>query len=461
MPKIPVVNTSHLDRIDELLVENPETGEYKVHRSVFTDQTLFDLEMKYIFEGNWVYLAHESQIPEINDYYTTYIGRQPIIIARNKDGELNAMINACSHRGAQLCRYKKGNKSSYTCPFHGWTFNNSGKLLKVKDPKDAGYPESFNKDGSHDLKKVARFESYKGFLFGSLNPDVLPLEEYLGEATKIIDMIVGQAQDGLEVLRGSSTYTYEGNWKLTAENGADGYHVSAVHWNYAATTQQRKEKQAGEDKIRAMSAGGWGKQGGGSYGFEHGHMLLWTQWANPEDRPNYAQYDTYKELYGEAMAKWMIERSRNLCLYPNVYLMDQFGSQIRVLRPISVNKTEVTIYCIAPVGEDAEARQRRIRQYEDFFNASGMATPDDLEEFRSCQVGYAGIELEWNDMCRGATHWVHGPDEVADEIGLKPKLSGVKTEDEGLYLAQHEHWIEMMKRAISNERKLEKHGEVA
>ena len=92
-------------------------------------------------------------------------------------------------------------------------------------------------------------------------------------------MIVDQSEHGLEVLRGSSTYTYEGNWKLTAENGADGYHVSAVHWNYAATTQHRKETQAA-DNIRAMSAGSWGKQGGGSYGFENGHMLLWTQWAN-------------------------------------------------------------------------------------------------------------------------------------------------------------------------------------
>ncbi|MFX6156525.1 Rieske 2Fe-2S domain-containing protein, partial [Acinetobacter baumannii] len=90
---------------------------------------------------NWVYLAHESQIPNNNDYYTTYIGRQPIIIARNRNGELNAMINACSHRGAQLCRYKRGNKATYTCPFHGWTFNNSGKLLKVKDPTDAGYSD--------------------------------------------------------------------------------------------------------------------------------------------------------------------------------------------------------------------------------------------------------------------------------------------------------------------------------
>lgn len=74
-----------------------------------------------------------------------------------------------------MCRFKKGNKATYTCPFHGWTFNNSGKLLKVKDPDEAGYPECFNKEGSHDLKKVARFENYRGFLFGSINPDVAPL----------------------------------------------------------------------------------------------------------------------------------------------------------------------------------------------------------------------------------------------------------------------------------------------
>ena len=83
-----------------------------------------------------------------------------------------------------------------------------------------------------------------------------------------------------------------------------------------------------------------------------------------------------------------------------------------------------------------------------------MATPDDLEEFRACQAGYNGIATEWNDMSRGAKHWVQGPDAVADEIGLKPKLSGIKTEDEGLYLAQHEHWLQEMKRAIAAEQEL-------
>jgi benzoate/toluate 1,2-dioxygenase alpha subunit len=450
MPIIPIKDVTPRN-IDGLLIDDKETGDHRVHRSAFTDAELFELEMKHIFEGNWIYLAHESQVPNNNDYYTTHIGRQPVMIARNRLGELNAFINACSHRGATLCRHKRGNKATYTCPFHGWTFNNSGKLLKVKDPEDAGYPDCFNKEGSHDLKKVARFESYRGFLFGSVNPDVLPLADFLGEAARIIDMIVNQSADGLEVLRGASTYTFEGNWKLQAENGADGYHVSAVHWNYAATTNARKQREACTDEIRAMDAGKWGKQGGGFYAFDHGHLLLWTKWANPEDRPNFARRAEYVEKFGAPEADWMIQNSRNLCLYPNVYLMDQFGSQIRVLRPISVDRTEVTIYCIAPVGESDEARSRRIRQYEDFFNVSGMATPDDLEEFRACQQGYAGAALEWNDMSRGAQHWVDGADEEAARIGLKPVMSGVKTEDEGLYTVQHRYWHDVMKKALEGE----------
>jgi benzoate/toluate 1,2-dioxygenase alpha subunit len=433
--------------LETAVQDDPDRGIYRNRRDIFTDPQIFELEMKHIWEGNWIYLAHESQIPNRNDYLTGYIGRQPIFIARNRNGELNAFVNACSHRGAMLCRHKRGNKATYTCPFHGWTFNNSGKLLKVKDPEGAGYPPSFNREGSHDLTKVARFESYRGFLFGSLNADVKPLNDHLGEATKIIDMIVDQSPEGLDVLRGSSTYIYDGNWKLQTENGADGYHVSAVHWNYAATTQRRKEA-AKPDTVRAMDAGGWAKQGGGFYSFEHGHLLLWTNWTNPEDRPLFEKRQELVEKYGEARADWMIGRSRNLCLYPNVYLMDQFSSQIRMYRPLAVDKTEVTIYCIAPRGESAEARARRIRQYEDFFNASGMATPDDLEEFRACQLAYQGRAAQWNDLCRGATHWIDGADEGAKVIGMKPLLSGARTEDEGLFVLQHRYWMETMKRHL-------------
>ncbi|MGB0142159.1 MAG: Rieske 2Fe-2S domain-containing protein, partial [Luminiphilus sp.] len=152
-----------IEKVGDLLETDEKKGLYRGRRDMFTDPELFEMEMKYIFEGNWVYLAHESQVANANDYFTGYIGRQPIVITRNKNGELNCFINACTHRGATLCRKKKDNKAVLTCPFHGWSFNNSGKLIKVKDPDNAGYPDSFDCRGSHDLKKV-RMESYKGFL---------------------------------------------------------------------------------------------------------------------------------------------------------------------------------------------------------------------------------------------------------------------------------------------------------
>lgn len=438
--------------LDQLLAtavqDDKEAGLYRCRRDIFTNEDLFALEMKHIFEGNWVYLAHESQIPEPNDYYTTWIGRQPVVITRDKTGTLHAVINACAHKGAMLCRRKQGNKGSFTCPFHGWTFSNTGKLLKVKDAKTTQYPEQFGKDGSHDLTRVARFESYRGFLFGSLNPDVAPLEEFLGETTIIIDQIVDQAPEGLEVLRGNSSYIYDGNWKLQMENGCDGYHVSSVHWNYATTMERRSETG-----TKAVDANSWSKSVAGVYGFENGHILLWTNTKNPEVRPVWNRRDDLVARLGEEKAGFIVNQTRNLCLYPNVFLMDQFSTQIRVVRPLSVDKTEVTIFCFAPKGESAEDRAHRIRQYEDFFNVSGMGTSDDLEEFRACQTAYAGSLALWNDMSRGAPLWIDGPDENARRMGLKPLLSGERSEDEGLFVCQHEYWAGVMRDALAAEKR--------
>jgi benzoate/toluate 1,2-dioxygenase alpha subunit len=439
------------NELDQLLAaavqDDKEAGLYRCRRDIFTNQELYELELKHIFEGNWVYLAHESQIPNNNDYYTTWIGRQPVVITRDKNGELHAIVNACAHKGAMLCRRKHGNKGSFTCPFHGWTFSNAGKLLKAKDEKTTQYPPQFNTNGSHDLKKVARFQNYRGFLFGSLSEDVLPLEEHLGETRIIIDQIVDQAPDGLEVLRGNSSYIYDGNWKLQMENGCDGYHVSTVHWNYAATMGRRHA-----EGTKAVDANSWSKSVAGVYGYENGHILLWTRTMNPEVRPVFKQQDEIKARVGEARAEFIINQTRNLCLYPNVFIMDQFSTQIRVVRPLSVDKTEVSIFCFAPKGESAEDRTIRIRQYEDFFNVSGMGTADDLEEFRACQAGYAGSSVMWNDMSRGAPLWVYGPDENAEKMGMKPLVSGERSEDEGLFVCQHEYWVNTMRNALKKER---------
>ncbi len=170
------------------------------------------------------------------------------------------------------------------------------------------------------------------------------------------------------------------------ENGCDGYHVSTVHWNYAATMDRRKV-----DGTKAVDANSWSKSVAGVYGFDHGHILLWTKTMNPEVRPVYQYREEIKARVGEVQADFIVNQTRNLCLYPNVFLMDQFSTQIRVVRPLSVNQTEVTIFCFAPKGENAADRATRIRQYEDFFNVTGMGTADDLEEFRACQTAMPAL----------------------------------------------------------------------
>ena len=437
------MTTSIRERLQSAVVDDPASGTFRCRRDIFADPELFELEMKHIFERGWVYLAHESQIPAKNDWFSSWVGRVPVFVTRTKDGALNAFVNACSHRGAMLCRRKRGNGRVMVCPFHGWSFTNDGKLLKAKDERTGAYPDNFDTDGSHDLTRLARFESYRGFLFGCLDPDVVSLADYLGETRVIIDQIVDQAPEGIEILSGSSSYVFDGNWKLQMENGCDGYHVSSVHYNYASTMGRRAE-----GGTKAVDASGWSKAISGVYGFDHGHILLWTKVLNPEVRPVWAQKEALEERLGKDRATFIVEQSRNLALYPNVFLMDQFSTQIRVVRPIDVNRTEVTIYCFAPKGESAEDRTTRIRQYEDFFNVSGMGTPDDLEEFRSCQSAYAGAGELWNDLSRGAKRWIAGPDDNAKAMGMSPLLSSERSEDEGLFVRQHEYWAKVLLAAI-------------
>ncbi len=216
-----------------------------------------------------------------------------------------------------------------------------------------------------------------------------------------------------------------------------------------------------EEGTKAVDANGWSKSVGGVYGFEQGHILLWTQTLNPEVRPIWNHQEALKERLGEETTKFIVGQTRNLGLYPNVYLMDQFSTQIRVVRPVSVDKTEITIYCFAPVGEPAEERALRLRQYEDFFNVSGMGTPDDLEEFRACQEAYAAADGVWNDLSRGATRWVNGPDDNAKAMGMNPILSAERSEDEGLFVRQHEFWAQSLLQALDAEQATTREEELA
>lgn len=430
----------------------PEDGVYRIARDMFTEPELFDLEMELIFEKVWIYACHESEIPNNNDFLTVQIGRQPLIISRDGKGELHAMVNACQHRGATLTRVAKGNQSTFTCPFHAWCYKSDGRLVKVKAP--AEYCEDFDKN-SRGLKQ-ARISSYRGFVFVSLDTRATDsLEDFLGDGKVFLDLMVEQSPTGeLEVLQGKSTYSFDGNWKLQNENGVDGYHVSTVHYNYVSTVQHRQQVNA--SKGEELDTLDYSKLGAGDnttddgwFSLRNGHSVLFSEMPNPTVRPGYDTVMPYLvETYGEKRAEWAMHRLRNLNLYPSLFFMDQISSQLRIVRPVAWNKTEVISQCIGVKGESAEARRNRIRQFEDFFNVSGLGTPDDLTEFREQQRGFQARLERWSDISRGYQNWCYDSNPNAEALGINPVITGCEITHEGLYVNQHGHWKTLMLKGL-------------
>lgn len=446
MTKIPMKNVpdpvlEHPQPAD-LVDSRIDEGVFRVDRRIYTDEQIFEQEVKKVFEQGWVFLCHESQVQKTGDYYSTFIGRQPVVVTRDGDGGLNAFINACAHRGAVLTERRQGNAKTLRCRFHGWCYNTKGKCTRIKNEK-TGWPDGVDK-ADKSLTPIGRIESYRGFVFGSLVADVPDLNTYLGEARHIIDLLADQSPDGIEVIGGHSDYIIRGNWKMQAENGVDGYHVSTVHRVFADTVIQRETRLGNEGVAKTEAGRIAGMVETGCYDLGNGHMMVWADRATPEVAPLFESKERLLKEFSEAKVKWMLERGRNLCVFPNVLFMDQPSTQIRIFRPLSVDRTLVTVYCIAPRGESEQAREARIRKFEDFYMVTGMATPDDLTALEDCQIGASGQTAQWTDCERGISSMQQGPDEHAKALGMNPATSNSDWDFETLYYGYYHKWLEMM-----------------
>lgn len=412
-------------------------GVFRVDRTVYTDPGIFEREMAAIFERCWVYLCHESQVPDHGDYLWTEIGRRPVFVHRQGDGSLKCFINACSHRAAVLTPFRRGNARTLTCRFHGWTYRCDGACIKVKGEEEGGDRRR------HDLSEVARLDSYRGFVFGCLDAGVAGLADWLGPARAWIDLMALQSTDGLEVVPGSSTYAVDGNWKLQAENSVDGYHVSTVHRVFANTIAARESKGGHTGIGRTES----GRIAGGSvpsaqYDLGNGHMAIWAQHTTPEVRPIWESRERLARDVSPAQLDWILNRGRNLYLFPNVMLMDNPSTQIRVVRPVSADRVDVAVHCIAPRGESDRARAGRLRKFEDFYLTSGMATSDDVAALESTHEG--ARTAEWNEFHRGLDELTEGADDDARGLGFEPVASAANWDHEIIYHGFYRQWLAML-----------------
>lgn len=397
-------------------------GTFRVDRAVYSDPEVFEAELACLFEGGWLYLCHESQLKKPGDFFTVKMGRAPVMIVRKKDSGVAAYVNACPHRGASLALYQQGNVSAFTCRFHGWVFSLDGRCIKIKNEETGEYP--YEDIRARSSLVPVKIENYRGFVFGSLRADVGPLADYLAGTKAWIDLMVDQSPQGLEVLPGSSTYVIRGNWKMQAENGVDGYHVSTVHRVFASTMINREAKLNLAGMARTEAGRLTGNVPTGGYDFGNGHMAIWAQHTDPTRRPIYQQKERLEREFPQAKVDWMLTRGRNLYLFPNLLLMDNPSTQVRTIHPIAPDRAEVTVRCIAPVGESQAARSARLRKFEDFYLTSGMATSDDIAALEATQAGGMARAAPWNDLARGMKAVMHGPENTdAMSIGCEPQTS--------------------------------------
>lgn len=428
---------SHID-------DRPGDGVFRVKRAAFIDESLFEREMERIFHRCWNYVCHESQLKDRGAYVRGAIGRYPVFAIRGLDGTIRVFHDSCPHRGSMLTRGRTGLAPTITCRYHGWAFNADGKCIRVRG-RESGYDKSALDRLGVDLKPVLRSETYRGFVFACLDPDMPDLATFLGDARPFIDLMADQSEQGMEVLKGESTYVMRANWKLQTENSTDGYHVASVHRNFAHTVRQRETLMGKLDDERAKTEASRildleSIQSGG-YDVGNGHMINWSDRGSPEAAPLNESRAAITERFGEGTARWMIDRGRTVTIFPNFFLNDVASTCIRLWRPISVDMTEIDTWCLAPVGESAEARRARIRKYEDFFLPSSLAVPDDVRAMENAHAGSQAAGGEgWNDLALGRSTMIDGPDEAAREFGANALSSNPGRESETPFYAFWREW---------------------
>ncbi|GAA5129651.1 aromatic ring-hydroxylating dioxygenase subunit alpha [Haloechinothrix salitolerans] len=376
----------------------------RVHGSLYTDPAIFAEELERIWYRTWAFVGHESEVPEPGDYVRKTIARQDIIMTRGKDGQVHLLLNRCAHRGNLVCEDARGNSGSFRCPYHGWTYRNTGELL--------GYPYNKGYGGKNKLDlalgKVPRVDSYRGFVFGSFAEDGPTLTEHLGAAAGEIDRLCRLSPEGeIELSAGWLRHRTRANWKLLAENETDGYHPQFVHGSiFSVTGSTIGPLYSDNSTAVTRDLGNGHSENDLRPEFrKFGEPMRW--FGTTEDRvPEYVK--TMRELHGDAAEDILVEGSPHVMIFPNLFIAE---IQIFVIQPIAVNECVQHSTAIQFKGAP-ELNRRMVSQTIGSVGPAGMLLADDTEMYERNQRGVEMLRPEWLDIRRGMMR------ESVDERGL-------------------------------------------
>ena len=381
-----------------------------VHRAAYVDPAVFALEQERIFRRAWLYLAHESEIPEPGDFVLTSLGPEEVIVVRREDAGVSVLHNRCAHRGARIVCEPGGNARALRCPYHAWTYRLDGSLIGV--PLAEGYAPGAKLPG---LAAVPRVESYRGFIFGSHSAEGPPLAEFLGGLASAFDNLLDRAPAGtLTRFGGSLRLEYRGNWKMFMENAVDLVHPGFVHKSsveaaraHPGSLQADAITQQGAQMFLAngLRAAQWDEVPLHAFPGGHVHMGGFYRQGLIAPQREDPVFERYRKAlvarHGEekTAAVLAVDRFNNL-VWPNISVNARFGA-MRVVRPLAVDRTVVDVVCFKLDGAPEEMHELTLQFVNLAASPASLVASDDLEIFERCQRGLASAASEWIDVRRG------------------------------------------------------------
>ncbi|WP_369192207.1 aromatic ring-hydroxylating dioxygenase subunit alpha [Streptomyces sp. R08] len=345
-------------------------------RVVFTDQDLYRQELRRVFAPSWLFLAHTDQFHRPGDFFTTYMGEDPVIVTLDRDRRIRVYLNSCRHRGARVCRADVGTTRNFTCTYHGWSYNLDGSLVSV--PNRDGYPEEFE-TGQWGLVEVPHVETYRGLIFGTWNPEPTGLRESLGDMAWYMDAMLDHDEEGTVVVGGIHKWVLEGNWKLAAEQFAtDWYHVNMSHASALMVLAPPGKKPKDEVVHRA------GRQFSDANGHGAGFPVHPKNRFDAQTVHKWTDYGALRERLGDARVEGPLTNG-HATVFPNFSYLPVNGS-IRIWHPKGPDRMEVWSWTVVDKSMPEEVREAQRLYNLRTFGPSGIFEQDDGENWSEVQA---------------------------------------------------------------------------
>jgi phenylpropionate dioxygenase-like ring-hydroxylating dioxygenase large terminal subunit len=347
-----------------------------VSPDVYVDPGLYRAEQDRIFARSWLYVGHVSQIPRPGDYVQASMGEESVIVWRAEGDAIGVFLNSCVHRGMPLCREDGGRAKKMVCPYHGWSYDLKGRLVAI--PHFAKTYSGVMKKDEWGLIRVPRVETYRGLIFACFDPDVVPLEDYLGDMRWYLDSVFNRTAAGVRVLPGAHRWIVDANWKFGAENATgDNAHAQVAHSSMMSLFEVAGANNSATKDIDLQSR------------IANGHG--WLSLADPASRKApvvAAHLDKVREEAADRLSPAQVEQIGNFfvgTVFPNFSLLYAGCTTIRVWQPLSYNKMQVWSWTLAEADASEEVIAAERRRMTTTFSSSGMVEQDDAAVWAACQ----------------------------------------------------------------------------